>query len=1631
MKPKKSLLFSSSIIFAVTSFLTGSLHAQSGTWTGLTSGGNWTDIANWNSGAGPIADGSGNTADFSTVNIPAGAFTVNLAAARTIGNINFNDSDTSTAGTWNVAGAFNLTLAGTTPTITSNVATTIAPVIAGTAGLVKNGAADLTLTGDNLATFSGPITINAGIVRVASGVSQNAIGAVANTITLQGGGLAVNGSTGGSGPTYGAFTNPVVIAAGQTGTIYNSQRGAFNSAVTGSGTLNFVSNYVRGDVGGNWSGFNGTINLSSLAAANSDFRLLVGTVFSASSKLNITNASVYQSANPPNNAVGTTHSIGELSGTSAAFMGGSSVNGRFVNWQVGALNTDSEYAGVIANSAGVARLYKVGIGKLTLSGANTYTGDTQVNAGTLAIGNGGATGSLAATNTIVASGATLAFNRDNSAVSTYAGILSGAGSVVKRGTGEVNFTGVNSYTAGTTIEGGTIGINSASSLGDPAGSVSFTTADGGIEAQAAIASTRNFSVASGITATFGSLLAANSYDLSGTFSGAGSVAIGGLGQITFSGANTYGGSTTVNSGTFAANNTTGSATSTGAVTVTAGTLGGTGTLAGAVSVATGVVIKPGAVTPTSTSVGTLTTGSLALAGGTTINAEFASTSNYDKLVVTGTNGLTTTATSGNPVLVDLRAENSAAKWSTLGTYNLIQFAGTFSGTVNNLFKVTAASQQAGQTYTFGVSGNFITLTISGTAPSVWNVDNAGTWGTVGNWLNGIPSGIGISTEFGSVITAPRTVTLDTARTIGNLTFNNANAYTISGTPILSLDRTSGNTQTNILLGNHTISAPVQLTDSLEVFFAHATDSLTFTKAITGGGSIIKSSVGDLTLGAGSTFSGGVSFSNGTLTFANGGLGTGSSLTLDNATLVWSGGHTQDISNRSINFGDNSVTFYMDGNVTLANDFGFSGVAPLTKDGGGILSIGADATFSNNIVVLNGGLSFGTGGATGEVASNIALNGFGTVLKINRSTDSTVYGTITGIGDLQHPGTGATTLNGSNTFSGTTTIAAGSLVLGNPLALSGSTVMYDSLGGTIDFGAMSSATFGGLSNGDNGAKNLVLQNSSASAVALTVGGNNATTSYSGNLTGPGSFTKMGTGTLSLSGQNIITGAAALRSVAITELIGGGRLNAASLTVTDGATLNLVSGDIATTGNIDVINSLTGGAALVQTLGTINAAGSFNVAGNRVQGNLISLLGGSASAASMTVGRTGLTYTTEPLAGSTLDGLYINGGALALSGALTVGNTTTSNSSVNARMDAGTLSVGGVVSVGLNNGGRWSVLDINGGTFTSTEAVTGILLGLTTTGNSDFLVRGTATATVERIQLGQGTVGGTHVVRTADTGTLYVGAGGIVLGDATSVGVVRLTGGTLGAKAPWSSSVGMELTNTATIQTADAANTANNITLTGQISGGGSLTKTGGGTLTLGGTNIYSGDTTLSAGKLAINGGSIPDGGKLTINGGQVEPTGSETVNSLYFGAVQQAAGTWGATGSGAAHIDNTHFSGTGVVNVSTGAASGYATWSGANAGGQASNLDFDLDGVQNGVEFFMGATGSTFTANPPIVTTAGVRSITWPKSAAFAGTYLVKTSADLVVWTTASSGVVDNGTSVVYTLPTASTKLFVRLMVVPD
>ena len=153
---------------------------------------------------------------------------------------------------------------------------------------------------------------------------------------------------------------------------------------------------------------------------------------------------------------------------------------------VGGNNASSTFSGQIENGVGTLNLVKQGSGTLTLTGANSYAGTTTVSAGTLAVGNGGSTGTLGSG--VVTSNAALVFNRSgNVALSTMASNAGGIG-----GTGSVSATASGDLT-----------IDRAISVGGP---VTLTASNGNLAISSAVstpASTITLSAGSGGTVTQG------------------------------------------------------------------------------------------------------------------------------------------------------------------------------------------------------------------------------------------------------------------------------------------------------------------------------------------------------------------------------------------------------------------------------------------------------------------------------------------------------------------------------------------------------------------------------------------------------------------------------------------------------------------------------------------------------------------------------------------------------------------------------------------------------------------------------------------------------------------------------------------------------------------------------------------------------------------------------------------------------------------------------------------------------------------------------------------------------------------------------------------------------------------------
>lgn len=122
-----------------------------------------------------------------------------------------------------------------------------------------------------------------------------------------------------------------------------------------------------------------------------------------------------------------------------------------------------------------------------------------------------------------------------------------------------------------------------------------------------------------------------------------------------------------------------------------------------------------------------------------------------------------------------------------------------------------------------------------------------------------------------------------------------------------------------------------------------------------------------------------------------------------------------------------------------------------------------------------------------------------------------------------------------------------------------------------------------------------------------------------------------------------------------------------------------------------------------------------------------------------------------------------------------------------------------------------------------------------------------------------------------------------------------------------------------------NTTGTQTFSGVISGGGSVRRVNaGGTTILSGLNSYTGTTSVDAGTLSITNPYLADGADVRLTTGGIFDlnfTGTDTISRLFFDGVSQAIGTYGATGSGATFINDTFFTGSGVLNVTVSPGSG--------------------------------------------------------------------------------------------------------------
>jgi outer membrane autotransporter protein len=430
----------------------------------------------------------------------------------------------------------------------------------------------------------------------------------------------------------------------------------------------------------------------------------------------------------------------------------------------------------------------------------------------------------------------------------------------------------------------------------------------------------------------------------------------------------------------------------------------------------------------------------------------------------------------------------------------------------------------------------------------------------------------------SVISGPGGLTKNGA---GILDFQNANTYT-GGTTInagtLVLDSVGGSLPVGGALTvngglfdmsqistGQTVGALAgtggQIALGANTLTTNSGANTTLASQITGTGSLVKQGSGILTLTSSlNNYTGGTTIQGGLVNFASP-LNLGSGLiTMNGGGLQWATGNTTDISFQLAALGAGGGIFDTNGNnVRLSQTI--SGAGALTKQGQGTLTLGGNNLYSGGTIVTGGLInfssanSFGTGaitlnggglqwatGSTADISAKLApLGAGGGTFDTNGNTVTFASG-LSGSGGLTKQGNGTLILTAANSYSGGTTVSGG-ILQGNTQSLQGNILNN----AAVVFNQTGAGTYGGV------------------------------------MSGTGTLTLMGGGSLNLTGTNTYTGGTAVL--------------AGTLAVNGSVAGNVAVGPAGTLGGNGTIggNVVTAGIlAPGNSIGTLNISGSFTQA-----------------------------------------------------------------------------------------------------------------------------------------------------------------------------------------------------------------------------------------------------------------------------------------------------------------------------------------------------------------------------------------------------------------------------------------------------
>jgi fibronectin-binding autotransporter adhesin len=1362
-------------------------------------------------------------------------------------------------------------------------------------------------TGVGTLTINGDLTLG-GASRIAFELGQaGVVGGAFNDLVNVGGALTLDGTidvTQSAGGSYGAgvyrvlnyagalTNNGLAIGAlppGATAFVQTSVAGQVNLVDIGGLDLSFwdgvagpkFNGVINGGDGvwqahggnDNWTDLNGAVNAGYSDGAVAIFSGAPGTV-TVSNTLGAVTASGMQFATDGYVITGDPLT---LTGAQATIrVGDGSAAG-------------AGYTATIASIlTGASQLVKTDLGTLVLLGANNYTGGTRIDGGTLAIGNGGATGSLVGD--IVDNGA-LVVNR--SGALTLNGAISGSGSLTKLGGGELTLTGLNSYAGGTTVGGGgAVRVSSDANLGAAAGALSLQ--GGTLRAGASFTSGRAILLGSptangidtqGFDVTLGGVIGDGAGNSGGNF-----LDKVGSGTLTLTGANTYGNRTNLIDGTLAL---------AGAGTIGVGNLViGAGAVFDISQTTLGARVIQVAGTPTST----IALGSKMLRLGL-VN----SSSDWTGTITDGGLG----GGAGGRVMIDALIGSVRFHNANSYTGGTIIAAGTFALTGNgSLYSGGAVAVNPGTV--FDISG----LTAAGT--TIGDLSGAGTLSLGGKSLT---FGTAASTSYTGAITGNGGALVKTGA--GTFTLAAANSYTgattvAAGTLLVNGNQSAATGLTSVasgatLGGSGRIGGDVIVADGGTLAPGNSPGTLTIN--------------GGLTLSGGSTLAYELGAANAVGSPLNDLVNVGGNLTLDGAiNVAVSPGGSFDIGlYRIVNYGgaltDNGLAIgatpagadlfvqtSVAGQVNLVNTAGvtlnfWDGAAGpqfnnAVNGGDGVwqasaggndwtdptgavnagYSDGAFAIFSGTpgvVTVDNGvgavtasGLQFASDGYT-VAGGPLTLTGPQSVVRVGDGSamgmayTATISAQLTGATQLVKTDAGTLVLTGANSFSGGVAINGGRLRISSDANLGAVAGGLSFNGGTLD-------TTADISSGR--AVDLAGQGVFSTNAGTTL-------TLTGTVSGLGALVKNGLGTLVLSGTGGHTGGTSVG--AGTLLVNGDHAAATGLTdVASGATLGgggTIGGDVRLASGATLspgaggAGTLTIGGDLTLASGTQLAyeLGQANVAGGAL--NDLVEVGGDLTLD----GTINVTVPTGGAFGAGLYRVFNYGGALTDNG-----------------LTLGALPASGGVTVQTSIAGQVNLINFAGAALNFWDGAGGLKNdGAINGGGGTWQVGGAGDSWTD--------AGGAVNAAYAD-GALAVfgGVGGVVtvdngLGQVTAAGLQFATGGytiTGGAIALGGTQ--------ATIRVGDGsvAGAGYTATVASALSGAAQLVKTDAGTLVLGGANSYAGGTLISGGVLRISsdanlgaaaGNVTLDGGTLATSASLSSARGFVTTGA---GAISTAGGT---------------------------------------------------------------------------------------------------------------------------------------------